>query len=133
MTLTYIDSGVLIAAARGLAPKADSAFRMLTDRDRLYASSVFVQLEVLPKSTYHNRAIECELYKSFFQTVTHWAEDFARITKIACEEANLYDLDAIDALHIAAAFTVGATELVTIERPDKPIYRTKRIRVVSIN
>jgi hypothetical protein len=48
--LTFIDAGVLIAAARGTGIKALKAFSVLDDPSREFASSLFVQLEVLPKA-----------------------------------------------------------------------------------
>jgi hypothetical protein len=38
----------------------------------------------------------------------------------------------MDALHVAAAVLVGATEFITNEKPEKSIHRTKSIQVVSI-
>ena len=35
MVLSFIDSGILIAAARGNAPRAQLALDLLADRDRL--------------------------------------------------------------------------------------------------
>ena len=133
MILTYIDSGVLIAASRGQDALSNKAFLALTDPNRLYASSIFVRLEVLPKSVSYRQAEDRELYEAFFQTVTCWAEDFSRITQIACDEAEYHGLRAIDALHVASAFTIGATELITAECHDRPIHKTKIMRVISIS
>ena len=55
MTLTYIDSGVLIAASRGVGDIARRAVEVLDDQDRAFASSEFVRLEVLPKPVYYGR------------------------------------------------------------------------------
>jgi predicted nucleic acid-binding protein len=49
MTRTYLDSGVLIAAARGNDEAATLAFALLADTSRVFVSSVFVRLEILPK------------------------------------------------------------------------------------
>jgi hypothetical protein len=38
----------------------------------------------------------------------------------------------MDALHVAAAVLAGATELITTEKPDKSIHRTRSIQVISI-
>lgn len=38
----------------------------------------------------------------------------------------------MDALHVAAAVLVGATEFITNEKPEKSIHRTKSIQVISI-
>ncbi len=133
MILTYIDSGVLIAASRGDNTISRNAFLAITDPNRLYASSVFVRLELLSTSTNLQCIEQSELYEVFFKTVTYWAEDFSRITQLACRQAERHGLRAMDSLHIAAAITVGATELITTQSSDKPIHKTKKIRVVSLN
>jgi hypothetical protein len=38
----------------------------------------------------------------------------------------------MDALHVAAATSLGAVELITAEKPGKAIHRTTAITVVSI-
>ena len=133
MILTYIDSGVLIAATRGQTDFSHVAFLALTDPSRLYASSVFVQLELLSISKKFRCTEQNDLYKVFFETVTHWAEDFSCITQIACEQSERYGLTAMDALHIGAAITVGASEIITTQGSDKPIHKNREIRVVSIS
>lgn len=48
--------------------------------------------------------------------------------QVACQ----YGLAALDALHVAAALSVGAEELVTTERKTKPMYRVTGIQITSI-
>ena len=45
----------------------------------------------------------------------------------------MYGVQAMDALHVAAAALVGAHELVTTERSTRSIHRTRSVNVVSIN
>lgn len=132
MNRTFIDSGVLIYAARGQGEIAAVALRILTDSNRKFASSIFVKLEVLPKAIYHQQTEEVEFYQEFFQGVSYWAADIDKIIKSAEEEASKSGLGAMDALHIAAAISLGATEFVTTERPEKSIHRTQSIKVTSI-
>jgi hypothetical protein len=54
--LTFVDSGVLIAAARGADEVARRAMTVLDDPDRTFASSALVRLEVLPKALRHDRS-----------------------------------------------------------------------------
>ncbi len=70
MKRTYIDSGVLIAAIRGIEPIAQKALEILDDPDREFVSSMFVKLEVLPKAAYHKQTLEQEFYTTFFDSVT---------------------------------------------------------------
>jgi predicted nucleic acid-binding protein len=132
MIRTYLDSGVLIAAARGKAPLAIKALDILDDPNRQFVSSVFLKLEVLPKAVYHKNTSEVEFYEAVFDAVTDWAESTDEIIERAYKEALAYGLAALDALHVAAAAILGADELVTTERTDKPMYRTTAVKVVSL-
>ena len=40
---------------------------------------------------------------------------------------------ALDALHLAAAIATGSNELVTTEKPGKPIHRSRLVPVRSIH
>lgn len=57
---TYIDSGVLITAFRGVQSASIRANTILNDGNREFVSSQFVKLEVLPKAIYHNQQDEAE-------------------------------------------------------------------------
>lgn len=132
MMRTYVDAGVLITAARGVAPLAIKALEALDDPNREYVSSVFLKMEVLPKAIYYKNEAEAEFYYTFFGAVNHWVDSLDTIVQEAFKEACVSGLAAMDALHIASAVSLGADELVTTERPEKPIHRTHLIRVVSI-
>lgn len=132
MKRTYIDSGVLIAAARGTTPVAIRAMEILDDANREFASSIFVKLEVLPKAICYKNTAESDFYETFFNAVSYWADSLEHIVEDAYHKACKSGLSALDALHVAAAISVGAEELVTTEKPDKPIHRATSIKVVSI-
>lgn len=129
--LTFIDAGVLIAAARGSGIKALTAFSILDDPDREFASSVFVQLEVLPKAVYNKRQAEENFYKSFFAAVTRWADPAVTLGG-SLNLAGTYGLSALDGLHVTAALSVRADELVTTEGATKPIHRARGVKIVSV-
>ena len=132
MILTYIDAGVLIAAARGTNPIAMKALNILDDPNREFASSIFVKLEVLPKSIFHKKKFETEFYEIFFNSVKSWANSIDSIVRDGYQEACKSGLAALDALHVASAISVGAIELITTEKPDKPICKVSSIKVISI-
>jgi predicted nucleic acid-binding protein len=132
MIRTYLDAGVLIAAARGKAPLATKALDILDDPNRQFVSSVFLKLEVLPKAVYHKNTSEVEFYEAVFDAVTDWAESTDEIIERGCKEALASGLAALDALHVAAAVILRADELVTTEKSDKPIHRTAAVKVVSL-
>lgn len=128
----FVDSGVLIAAIRGGPDEAAGAFAILDDPGASFASSAFVQLEVLPKALFHRRSAEAEFYQRFFEAVEHWALPGGPLVDDAMSIAMDSGLSAMDGLHAAAARQVGAGELVTSERPDKPIFRVRDLTVRSI-
>ena len=132
MTRTFIDSGVLIAAARGNTIRSLAALRVLSDRDREFASSAFIRLETLPKATYNQQQAEAEFYESFFGIVTLWATKLEQIVQTGNRIACTYGLAAMDALHIAAALSVDAEEFITTEKTTKPMHRVTEIQIVSI-
>lgn len=132
MIRTFIDAGVLITAARGTDTGAEEALRILRDSNREFASSIFLKLEVLPKAIYNQGTAEAEFYEGYFELVAYWATNIEQIIEVAYIESAQSGLGAMDALYIAAAVSVNATEFVTYEKPEKSIYRTKSIQVVCI-
>jgi predicted nucleic acid-binding protein len=128
----YLDAGVLIAAVRGTDEVATRAMQVLDDPDREFVSSAFLKLEVLPKAVYGKRQAEVEFYETFFTAVKRWAKTLPCIVAGAQQQAHAHGLGAMDALHVAAAIAVGAEELVTTEKPDKPIHRVTGLKVISL-
>jgi len=54
---TFIDAGVLIAAARGEDAPSINALEILDDQSREFVSSPFIVLEVLPKAIYNRKEV----------------------------------------------------------------------------
>ena len=133
MRLTFVDAGVLIAAARGGSEQAARAMEILDDPDREFAASPFLRLEVLPQATFNKRTAEAAFYDAFFSAVSRWATDLPAITEAALTEASHCGVEAMDALHVAAAASVGADELITSEKPSRSIHRARCVRVVTIH
>lgn len=131
--LTFVDSGVLIAAARGTDEVARRAMAVLDDPERRFASSAFVRLEVLPKALRNRREAEARFYVAYFQAVNAWASLGEPLVIEAFSQAQGADLHAMDALHIAAALSVGAEEFVTSEKAEKPINKVSAILVRTIH
>ena len=129
---TYLDSGVLITAFRVQGETGERARQILMDKDRQFAASVFVRLELLPKAVYQQQQDEVEFYQEYLGGVQYWANDVEKLLEDSYWLGCQYGLAALDALHVAAALAMGADELVTTERTTKPMHRVDRIRVVSI-
>ena len=132
MILTFIDSGVLLSAANGEGEIAEKALEILEDSNREFASSQFVKLELIPKAIYNKQTEEAQFYEEFFSAVTYWATDLEKVVKDAYDIGCQYGLAAMDALHIAAALSLEASEFITTEKPTKPMFRVSSIKLISI-
>ena len=91
MTRTYVDSGVLIATARGSGLLGERAIAVITDNvSREFVSSDYVKSETLPKPTFFGRRAEVRFYEAFFSTATIWVafdkSHFERAFEQACED-----------------------------------------------
>jgi predicted nucleic acid-binding protein len=134
MLRSFPDSGVLIDAARAM--QSDHSFTALDYFDhseRSFLTSPFIRMETVPKATYTKRPLEVAFYDNFFgDSRLEWCRDWERMETIADEQARQYGLGALDAFHIAAAYLLGADELVTTEKPRKPMYRSQLVRVIYL-
>jgi hypothetical protein len=132
MIKTFIDSGVLIFAARGGGELAEKALSILEDSDREFASSIFVKLEVLPKAIYNKKEAEIKFYQTYFDAVSFWATDLEKIIEQGLKEASIYGTGAMDSLHLASAKLLKVDEFITNEKPNKSIHRSKNIKIISL-
>ena len=132
MSLTHLDSGVLITLFRASDNLAIKAQEILDNPNREFASSCFVKLETISKAAYHKQEDEVNFYKTFFATCQVWATDLDTIIQLAEDLAAKYGLNALDALQIASAISVNANEFITTEKTTKPLYRVREIQVISI-
>jgi predicted nucleic acid-binding protein len=129
---TYVDSGVLIAAARGGGKLGERALGVLRDDSREFVSSDYVKMEILPKPVYFGREAEIRFYNAYFSRVSNWHNFDAAHLRAAFEEACRSGLQSYDAIHVAVAAIGGCDELITTEKQTSAIHRTSLIRVVSI-
>ena len=130
MRRTFLDAGVLIDAARGRAPQSELALRVLDDPDREFIASPFLRLELLPKAVYHRNRSEVRFYSRYLRSAHFWSGDLVAIVKIASREANRAGLNAMDALHLAAAYLMKADEFITTEKRQRPIHRNRLVPTV---
>jgi len=133
MIRTYIDAGVLFWAHHGKPALAVKAMGILDDANREFVSSVFLRLETLPKAVFHKNRDEVSFYEAFFDGVKEWAAPLDAIIQEAHQESCRLGLGTIDALHVAAAMLMHADELVTTEKPTKPIHRVTSLKVISLH
>ncbi|WP_437810805.1 type II toxin-antitoxin system VapC family toxin [Sorangium sp. So ce1078] len=122
---TFVDAGVLIVAARGTGKHAERALSVLGDPRREFVASALLKLEVLPKPLYFRRTEEVEFYETFFSAFCAWAPLSDELSTRAFSLASQHGLAGMDALHVAAALTLGAEEMVTTERETSPLFRAR--------
>ncbi len=134
MIRTYVDSGLLIAAARGNGKLSARALGVLRDRTaREFVSSDYVKMEILPKPTYFGREAEIKFYNAYFSTVSQWLNFDVSHLEAAFEEACRSGLQSYDAIHVTVAAISGCDELITTEKITSAIHRTTLLRIVSID
>jgi predicted nucleic acid-binding protein len=129
---TFIDSNVLIAAARGTESLAERAFAILDDPERELVTSDFIRLETLPKARFHKQADEVAFYEEFFKAASRTVEASKQLVDQAQAEAESSGLQAFDALHVVAALKAEADVLITAEKADKTIFWTKLVPIKTI-
>ncbi len=132
MKTTFVDSGLLIAVAQGRDDVYEQALSVLDDPEREFVSSEYVKLEVLPMATWLGRTDQVEAYQEFFDSVSRWVPSSLELSNRALALACQHGLNAMDALHVAAAEAEGA-ELVTTEKPTQPMFRVTSTTITSIH
>lgn len=121
--LTYLDSGVLIAAAKGNEQWSKRAFQIIDDPGRTFVASPFLRIETSHISGYHGYAEQMAMYDGFFQLADVQFEDAGAAVTRAEEIAATYGIEGLDAMHVASAVLVRAVEIITTENMTKPMYR----------
>jgi len=128
---TFLDSGVLIAAFRSRNTVSIPVLTLLDDPERVFVTTDYVRLEVLPKLLYFRRETEAEFYAAFF-AAAELVEVSQALVSAAFEEARQAGLAAMDALHVAAAKGARVDEFITVERPTKPVFRVAGLTVRTL-
>ncbi len=132
-TRTFIDAGVLITAFQGRGPDALKALAVLDDPDREFVASSLLKLELLPQPTFHRRSAELEFFGAFFDAVHQWQTVNEALVTLALREASRLTLDAVDALHVAAAQSQAVAEFITTEKLGKPIHKVTAFKVIALS
>ena len=107
------------------------ALQLLEEPDRVFLTSPFIHLEVVPKTIFYKKRLEQSFYDRYFNNAV-WFRQLDKIEAAAQTEAAKAGLSAMDALHVAAAHLSRADEFVTTEKPDKAIHRSSLVKVVYL-
>ena len=131
MRRTYLDTGVLIEAARAKGPRSEAALQLLRDSERVFLSSPYLDLELLPQLIKHRVREQQEFLETYLAS-TERIEDWNAIFRVAFREASRSPVSGMDALHVAAAHLLKADELITTEKPGRSIYKNGLVPVVYL-
>ena len=130
---TVIDSCVLRSAFEGEEGEINKrALAVLDDTDREFIAVDFVALETIPKPTFNKRQEQALIFRTFFEEAPLHAEVSTAVTNLAMKLGCDYDIDPMDALIVSSAIVSGADELITMEKPTKPMFRVKSVKVISL-
>jgi len=129
---TFLDAGVLIAAARGGGRIDQRAHAILDDPEREFVTSEYIRMEILPKALYYRQSKEALLYEGFFTIAVQIVPPSVSLMTQAYTEACTFGLSALDALHITAAKVSGAAEFITTEKPTHTLFRVTGLVIKSI-
>ena len=131
MIRTFLDSGVLIAAFRSRNTVSTPALTLLDDPERVFVTTDYGRLEVLPKPLYFRRETEAEFYEAFF-AAAELVEVSQALVAAAFEEARQAGRAAMDALHVATAKRASVDAFITVERPTRPVFHVAGLTVRTL-
>jgi predicted nucleic acid-binding protein len=129
---TVVDSCVLRTAFEGTGEANRKAIEALDDPNREFMAVDFVALETIPKPIINNYKAQAFFYQSFFNNAPLRVEVTSYITKLAIKLASEHDIEPMDSLIVSSAIIGGADELITMEKPTKPMHKVKEIKITSL-
>jgi predicted nucleic acid-binding protein len=129
---TFLDTGVLLSAWKRETLSAAALTIMAGDHREFYSSQI-VRLELLPKPRFEKRSDEVRFYENYFSGTIACEPLSIELGNEAEALAARYGLSAADALQIAAAIRLGVEEFYTSEKPGKPMFRVKELKVISLH
>lgn len=130
--VTYLDANCLIAVADAEEARAEKVFALLDDPQRAFVDSAFIALETLALAIHHRQKKRAQFFRFYSNVCSHYSDNLPAIMYEACRQAERYGIVGIDACHIAAAIVGLADEFYTFEKPTKPMFRTREIKVISL-
>jgi predicted nucleic acid-binding protein len=106
--------------------------QIIDDESREFFTSQMVRLELLPKPRFEKRSAEVAFYENHFRDCS-FTEPLSKELGVEAEKlATRYGLAGPDSLQLAAALRHSVAEFYTSERPGKPMFRVKELKVISL-
>ena len=106
--------------------------QIIDDESREFFTSQMVRLELLPKPRFEKRDSEVAFYENHCRDCS-FTEPLSKELGVEAEKlATRYGLAGPDALQLAAAVRHNVAEFYTSERPGKPMFRVKELKVISL-
>jgi len=131
MVKVFLDAGVLIGAFKGERDVREPAFAILDCPLIEFWYSALLRLEVTLQATHHKQVEELRFYNEYFRRAEMYG-DLNRTLEIAEPDAKRHGIGVVDALHVAAANLSNCVALITTEKPTKPLFRTKLVKVLTL-
>jgi predicted nucleic acid-binding protein len=132
MAITYLDANCLIAYADSEPLRRVKVASILSDLSREFMDSPFVSLETLALALHYQKPQRAYVFRRYIRFCKHHSDNLPYILREAHRQAEKYGIVGLDACHIAAAIVGQADEFYTFEKPTKPMFRTKEIKVISL-
>jgi len=133
MTRTFLDSGILLTGWKGQEIDRDKARALMEDPEREFVAYQTLRLELFPKSSFFKSRSETAFYSGYFNRIKGEERLSEGLVDEAMKLGMEHGLAAADALNLAAAFRQGPSEFIITELPGGPLFRAKRIRVISLH
>lgn len=130
--MTYLDTNCLIALADAEPQRKQKVFDLLNDPQRVFVYSSFFTLETLSLAIHYKNKKRQQVFRVYINLCAHFSNNLPAIMNEAYRQSERYGIVGIDACHIAAAVVVLAEEFYTFEKPTRPMFRTKDLKVISL-
>ena len=130
--ITYLDANCLIAVADAEDQRAEKVFQLLDDPQRVFVYSPFITLETLPLAIHYQNKRRQRFFRLYVNLCARFSNNLPAIIDEAHRQAERYGIVGLDACHIAGAIVGLADEFYTFEKPTRPMFRTKEVKVISL-
>lgn len=81
---------------------------------------------------HYQKSVREQVFRRYLNVCKQISDNLTEILNEAHRQAEKYGIVGMDACHIAAAIVGAADEFYTFEKPTKPMFRTKDVKVISL-